>query len=180
MSSNQAPSAGQKVHVHPAKNAPLKTEAPGSIESQSLAADSIRSGGAFTSNPNAKESNIGSGPTETPHASKPGSSGKVGANNPDSLLNQDSYAGTAPSYVGNAKGEFVSEESQTPKGRNLTEGGFAGSGTSGKGMPEPGSLNDPGRAALKGESNTKGGNNEGGVRRRDEQPFGALGGDTSA
>jgi len=165
----------RQVHAHPGKSAPVTTEGIGAVASDSLAADSIRSGGGFTSNVGATP---GSGPAATPHASKPGTSGKAGANNPDSLANQTSYAGLAPSYV-SSHGQ--KSESQ-PGGRSLTEGGFSGSGTAGGRLPEPGSARDPARETVRGiVDQSGGGGGERGTRKRaDEQPFKALGGDAEA
>lgn len=143
------------------------------MASDSLAADSIRAGGGFTSNASAPP---GSGPAPTPLASKPGTSGKAGSKNPDSLLNQTSYAGLAPSYVSQASSESQSQ----PRGRNLTEGGFAGSGTSGARLPEPGSARDPARETVRGIVDQSGGGERGTKKRVDEQPFKALGGDAES
>ncbi|KAM7199343.1 hypothetical protein V8F20_005738 [Naviculisporaceae sp. PSN 640] len=184
MSSHKAPSAGQKVHAHPGKTAPTTQEGVGAVESGCLAAESIRSGGGFSSNPDASSDKIGSGPAENPRASKPGTSGTAGANNPDSLANQRSYAGEAPTYV---EAQRIATEAHGPKphGKDLKEGGFSGGGsiTEGGRLPEPGSAQDPGRLALQGMQEGGGGGG-GGPRKKkaggDEQPFGALEGDTSA
>ncbi|KAK3349440.1 hypothetical protein B0T25DRAFT_632906 [Lasiosphaeria hispida] len=155
MSSTRNPNAGQKVT---SENAPPKTEGVGSLASDSLAADSIRAGGAFAGNPHATP---GAEATAT-NASAPGtrSSGKQG------LDNQASYAGAAPSYV---HSQLAVQDESGPHGRNLTEGGFAGSGTAGGRMPEPGSKEDPGREGLRKAR----GEGQGGVG-RDEQPYGVL------
>ncbi|KAK4100054.1 hypothetical protein N658DRAFT_559945 [Parathielavia hyrcaniae] len=52
---------------------------------------------------------------------------------------------TAPSYVVNQ----YHRDRAGPHGKNLTEGGFEGSGTAGGPLPEPGSANDPTRAATR-------------------------------
>ena len=137
MSSNSNPTTGQKVTPTPA---PVTTpHSHGQIDPSSLAASSLRSDGAFASNTGASP---GDTPAVNPHANPPNSrnAAKSGAQS------QSSYGGAAPTYVNS---QFLTYEGG-PKGKNLTEGGFAGSGTSGGRMPEPGSKGDPGRAALEG------------------------------
>lgn len=82
-------------------------------------------------------------------------------------------------------------DKSSPHGKNIKEGGFAGSGTEG-GMPEPGSKKDPGRVALKDMlASTGTAGNEGAGKGSQEEVntkatetgqkgFGALGGDTEA
>ncbi|KAH6842562.1 hypothetical protein B0I37DRAFT_199273 [Chaetomium sp. MPI-CAGE-AT-0009] len=50
-----------------------------------------------------------------------------------------------------------------PHGKNLTEGGFEGSGTEAGPLPEPGSAEDPGRAAVAGGRGRAAGAGAGGV-----------------
>ncbi|KAK3316683.1 hypothetical protein B0H66DRAFT_561925 [Apodospora peruviana] len=175
MASHKAPSAGQRVHL--GKDAPISIEGTGAVASDSLAAESLRRSGGFASNEGAE---AGQGPTKTTHSAKPGRSGHAGASNPDSLENQESYAGTAPSYV---EAGGVDESAARPHGKNLTEGGFAGSGTSSGKLAEPGSMQDPSRQAERdtgiGEQGSKSGSKKK-VAVGDEQPYGVLGGDTDA
>ncbi|KAK0707577.1 hypothetical protein B0H67DRAFT_685866 [Lasiosphaeris hirsuta] len=175
MSSTRNPNAGQKVssppfHHHPyhplnkppkvtSSTAAAKTEGVGSLAADSLASDSIRAAGAFASNPHATPS---AEATTNPHASAPGtrSSGKQG------LENQESYGGAAPSYVDS---QFAVRDGSGPHGRNLTEGEFAGSGTAGGRMPEPGSKEDPAREGMRKIRGEGGGGVE-----MDEHPYGVL------
>ena len=55
--------------------------------------------------------------------------------------------GAAPAYVTT----LAAEKTAKPKGKNITEGGFEGEADSA--LPEPGSEDDPGRAALQGLQN---------------------------
>jgi hypothetical protein len=60
-----------------------------------------------------------------------------------SIENQQAYGGAAPTYVSNQR----YRDPGGPHGKNLTEGGFEGSGTEGGPLPEPGSMDDPSRVA---------------------------------
>ncbi|KAK3331941.1 hypothetical protein B0T19DRAFT_456447 [Cercophora scortea] len=159
--STHNPNDGQKVTS--TKTAPYKTEGAGEIPTSSLAADSIRAGGVFASNRGAE---VGSGATEDTRARAPGTKDSAFAG----VETQTAYAGAAPSYVN------VPVAKGGPKGANLTEGGFAGSGTGEGALPEPGSRRDPARLAEENmglgrmEGRTSGGRAGG----EGEQPFGAL------
>ncbi|KAK0615045.1 hypothetical protein B0T17DRAFT_540930 [Bombardia bombarda] len=134
MSTNRvSPGAGQKVTP---TNPPTTQESAGAIDASSLAAESIRSGGAFSSNRGAIP---GSSPAQDDRKRAPGQGGTSASG---TLANQESYGGVAPSYVNSAP-----QDHSGPHGRNLTEGGFAGSGTAGGRLPEPGSKQDPSRMA---------------------------------
>ncbi|KAL2178253.1 uncharacterized protein P884DRAFT_323284 [Thermothelomyces heterothallicus CBS 202.75] len=115
-------------------NIPVTREATGDISKDSLAAESVRRGGEFASNPGQEEQ----GPqkrSQQPQA-QPGGGG---------LESQQSYAGPAPTYATNQR----HRDPAGPHGRNLKDGGFEGSGTeAGSGpLPEPGSMEDPTRIA---------------------------------
>lgn len=56
------------------------------------------------------------------------------------------YGGPAPTYLAGQ----MHRDPAGPHGKNLTEGGFEGSGTERGPLPEPGSVQDPGRAAVRG------------------------------
>ncbi|KAK0666376.1 hypothetical protein QBC41DRAFT_151215 [Cercophora samala] len=60
----------------------------------------------------------------------------------------EGQGGKAPSYVENLV-HGSAERGGKPHGKNLTEGGFEGSGTAEGALPEPGSEDDPGRAAFR-------------------------------
>jgi len=61
------------------------------------------------------------------------------------LESQQSYGGAAPSYAANQR----FRDPAGPHGKNLKEGGFEGSGTEAGPLPEPGSMEDPARAATR-------------------------------
>ncbi|KAK0644526.1 hypothetical protein B0T16DRAFT_198025 [Cercophora newfieldiana] len=153
------PSTGQKVT--PSQPPTTTPHSHGEIDPSSLAAESLRAQGAFSSNAGASP---GDQPATSPGAHAPGSTNK-----PHSGLEaQESYGGTAPSYV---NAQFRVDDGGA-KGKNLTEGGFAGSGTGGGRLPEPGSKNDPGRAGLEGF--VEGGKKVGGGGVKEEGQFGVL------
>jgi len=171
MSPPANPTIGQKVTTENAPSTYTSAHHHGAIDSSSLAADSIRSGGDFASNPGASP---GSGPASDPRAAAPGTADSAHSG----LDSQESYGGKAPGYATHI------QHNQKPHGRNLTEGGFAGSGTGDGRLPEPGSKNDPAREAVKkmvGSRHAPVSANQSKERGvGDEQPFKALGGDTPA
>ncbi|KAL1844906.1 hypothetical protein VTK73DRAFT_1533 [Phialemonium thermophilum] len=61
----------------------------------------------------------------------------------DELKNQESYAGTAPTYV---NAQYMRDKGG-PHGKNLKEGGFEGEGPGDSINAEPGSEQDPARVA---------------------------------
>lgn len=140
MSTNKAPSEGQKVDL--GQNAPTKTEGTGAVPSESLAAQSSREGGDFSSNPSSRSENVPAGR----HSSS--STGRTeNTSNTGSSQNEGSAAsaGTAPTYV---NAQYI--KSSGPHGKNLTEG-FDDSKTE-DGVQKafnatPGSINDPSRQA---------------------------------
>ncbi len=147
------------IKATPGSNAPTKT-------------DSLRSGGSFASSSE-----------NAPHPGQEATGFKDSSTS--GLESQASYGGTAPSYV---TSQFR-HDTKPPHGKNLTEGGFQGSGTDGSPLPEPGSKYDPSRVAeqsmLMGLSASrharqarKGDMTSGGLE--DEQPYQALGSDESA
>jgi len=167
MAPSTNPTIGQKVTTENAPSTYTSAHPHGAIDSSSLAADSIRSGGAFASNPGASP---GSGPASDARTAAPGTADSAHSG----LDSQESYGGKAPGYATH------SQHNQKPHGKNLTEGGFEGSGTAIRRLPEPGSKDDPAREALKkmvGSMHAPVGVNQGVA---DEQPFKALGGDTPA
>ncbi|KAK4447914.1 hypothetical protein QBC34DRAFT_466446 [Podospora aff. communis PSN243] len=136
MAPTNNPTIGQKVT--PPNPPTTESHSHGEIDPSSLAASSLRSNGAFSANTGASP---GDEPASNPDARPPGSKKQPQTG----LEGQESYGGAAPTYVNS---QFMVYEGG-PRGKNLSEGGFSGSGTEGK-MPEPGSKEDPGRAALKG------------------------------
>ncbi|KAK1750818.1 hypothetical protein QBC47DRAFT_392631 [Echria macrotheca] len=172
MTSHKAPSAGQKVTT---ESVPRKQEGTGEVDPSSLAAESARSGGGFSANPS---SGSGGSTTSESHSSKtraPGTSGTSKSGGGSALDHQYSYGGPAPTYVNS---QFRVDE-KGPHGKNLKEGGFEGSGTDGKGMPEPMSEQDPSRLAEREMIGRKEGRKvargDGGLE--SEQPFEAIQGD---
>lgn len=150
MSSGKAPSAGQKVssasasdgtvqrpaksptQVTPGDSGPVYQEGTGFVQDSSLAAESKRSGGAFSEN---RGGNVGEQHHVLSRGSDSGGSAGVEA--------QQSYGGQAPSYVQSQ----YHRDPNGPHGKNLQEGGFEGSGPGDSILAEPGSKQDPGRAA---------------------------------
>lgn len=185
----------RKTHSKPPKmskkvtseNVPPTHEGVGSVPSDSLAADSIRSGGAFAQgNPSAS---AGDSVSHNPRANPPGTAHQTHPTS-QSLKHEDPEQGTKAATYAHA-GQDLSDQSG-PHGKNIKEGGFAGSGTEGGSMPEPGSKRDPGRVALNdmlASTGTAGKESAGrgsqqGVNTRlaetGQKGFGALGGDTEA
>ena len=177
--SNRNPHHGQKV-TPGGDSAPTTQEAAGAIAPDSLAAQSVRSGGAFAANrgadpepshSSAKGTQTTSGGSGTRFtvsgapAQAPGPSG-------DSAL----QGGAAPSYV---NAQFVRDDGG-PHGKNLHEGGFAGSGPGNSINAEPGSKKDPARLAELGHdrADRSAGPRQGQVD--NEQPYAALGRETSS
>ena len=131
-----APSAGTKVK--PGNNGPTKQENAGLVQPESLAAESLNEGGAFTSNTGIHSENT------TSHSNEPGShhSSSAGGKNPRS-------ADSAPTYVNN---QYIRDDSG-PHGKNLKEGDWddskAADGLKKALASEPGSMDDPSRVAEK-------------------------------
>ncbi|KAL2149166.1 hypothetical protein VTH82DRAFT_8514 [Thermothelomyces myriococcoides] len=168
---NKAPSAGTKVTT--GENIPVTREAPGSVPKDSLAAESVRRGGGFASNPGQQQ---GEGAQRRPQQQPRSQSEGSGI-----LESQHSYAGAAPTYVANQ----WHRDPAGPHGKNLKEGGFEGSGTAAGPLPEPGSKEDPSRIATglaaqdRKEAGTRqGGGGGGGVEGKTW--YSALGGDEAA
>jgi len=165
--------------VHLGDSAPVTREGAGSVPSDSLAAESARSGGDFGLN---RDSAPGSGPSSHQHdkggkVSAPGEGGS-NAGTSGALENQRSYAGTAPTYVNR---QYQTYEGG-PKGKDLKEvRDFEGENKDGVRAAlesEPGSEMDPGREAEarfglerdgEGRVEEQGGGGESGQRR-----FGVL------
>lgn len=154
-------------------------ESTGAVAPGSLAAESLSSGGEFASNPTSTSQNTSSNlnttqPHETPssYASKPTEQGSA-----------------APSYVQVPSAVHAAGVNEGgPKGANLTEDpGMTGRPGADKAFAaEIGSKDDPSREALHAMrlKQTRGapgtGEREVGERGKDEQPYAALGRETSA
>ncbi|KAK3402141.1 hypothetical protein B0T20DRAFT_132169 [Sordaria brevicollis] len=173
------------------ENVPPKQEGPGPVPSDSLAAESIRHGGAFAQgNPSASASVGDSTSSKNTRANPPGTAHQTHPTSQSSKHENPEQGKPAPTYTLNAAQEL--KDQSGPHGKNIQEGGFAGSGTEGGSMPEPGSKRDPGRVALKDMlaktgSAGKEGAGKGSQEGVDTKPtetgqkgFGALGGDTEA
>ncbi|KAL2171595.1 hypothetical protein VTG60DRAFT_2428 [Thermothelomyces hinnuleus] len=154
-----------RYQVTTGENIPVTREATGDISKDSLAAESVRRGGGFASNPGQEQ-----GPQKRSQQPQAQSGG-------GSLESQQSYAGPAPTYVTNQR----HRDPAGPHGKNLKEGGFEGSGTEAGLLPEPGSMEDPTRIAtgLAAQGRKEAGTEqEGGVERKTW--YTALGGDKAA
>ncbi|KAL9948868.1 hypothetical protein D7B24_004927 [Verticillium nonalfalfae] len=152
-----APSHGQKVDL--GKDAPVTQESTGAVPSGSLANESAKKGGDFAENSGVQagstadskssgtDANHGSSKNSNSNASSStkGSSGGGGGGNGDSK-SSGAQGGTAPSYVEN---QYIRDGSG-PHGKNLQEGiDYANTkdGLKAALEAEPGSANDPARAA---------------------------------
>lgn len=149
---------------------PVTQETAGIVDSESLAAESVREGGGFASNRNAQPENPSSQePTSSSQADElsaaPNADARAVAKDTtstnaasyDEATNSgayrgqnmpDSYAGTAPSYISSQ----YAKDKNGPHGKNLTEGGDWSEGRAQEGIrqalaSEPGSVNDPSRSA---------------------------------
>ncbi|KAK4466488.1 hypothetical protein QBC42DRAFT_259014 [Cladorrhinum samala] len=149
-SSNKAPSFGKKVTPAGA-SAPELQEPTGKVGDTSLAAESIRSGGEFSSNPASRFKST-----------------EVSASNNSQGSSASAPASSSSSSVGGGK----------PHGKNLKEGGFQGTGTGEGPLPEPGSIEDPGRMGL--NKSQSGGGRGSGKKVGGEGMFAGLSNDESA
>ncbi|KAK4194571.1 hypothetical protein QBC40DRAFT_238272 [Triangularia verruculosa] len=207
MAPDKAPSAGTKINL--GSKAPVTHESAGTVDPSSLAASSIRSGGAFSENPTntspgqpassaeyysslSGSSTSGTGtssnsaslesaqmsqvPSQSERGQKGGMQAKSTETEESKMVSPEGQGGKAPTYVENV----IHETGGRPHGKNLTEGGFEGSGTEEGAWPEPGSENDPGRAALRGL--VGGSSAVRGVAKgvKESKGFGALGNEESA
>jgi hypothetical protein len=146
----------------PAEANKVKVENPGTVTSDSLAAESINQGGQFAADsssrgPNGPASHStttnttdASNATELPaasnHPSRPDGKSKADS---DAVINE----GRVP-----VKHEVVDPNSQfqKPKGKDLHEGGFDSSAPNASFRTDIGSKRDPGRVALQGLVRTGG------------------------
>ncbi|KAF4344323.1 hypothetical protein FBEOM_1717 [Fusarium beomiforme] len=153
--SPSAPSHGQKVDL--GQNAPVKKEGAGTVLNESLAAESLKEGGDFTSNEGIHDENQSAPRTEntsagrdtnTNNSSAPSSgtrSKTSGTTSKSSDSAPKSLAGTAPSYVEN---QYI--KGSGPHGKNIKEGIDDSNTKDGlkKALEsEPGSQDDPSRVA---------------------------------
>ncbi|VBB80538.1 Putative protein of unknown function [Podospora comata] len=211
MSPNKAPSAGTKATL--GSSAPITQESAGPVNPSSPAAESRRHGGAFSENPTSSGSSPGqpasqseyesslSGTTGRPSSnsaslesaqmSKPSQSERGQKGMPSkstktesskTVSNPEGQGAKAPTYVENLI-HTGAERCGKPHGKNLTEGGFEGSGTVEGPLPEPGSEDDPGRSAfrkLAGVSAAGGGVAKGWKESEGRKGFSQLGSEESA
>ncbi|KAK0702608.1 hypothetical protein B0T21DRAFT_388027 [Apiosordaria backusii] len=175
MSTNKAPSAGTKVNL--GAKAPVIHESTGPVEPSSLAAESIKQGGAFAEN--LTSSGVSPGQPASSGEYHSSLSSATGPSSNSASLESAQMSQSSQSERGqrgiqakstktegskSARGEKQGQKAPTyvehlihaaeetggkPHGKNLTEGGFEGSGTAEGALPEPGSEDDPGRAAFK-------------------------------
>ncbi|KAF1821183.1 uncharacterized protein K489DRAFT_402959 [Dissoconium aciculare CBS 342.82] len=147
---------GTTAPTDPAEANKVKVENPGTVTSDSLAAESINQGGQFAADsssrgPNGPASHStttnttdASNATELPaasnHPSRPDGKSKADS---DAVINE----GRVP-----VKHEVVDPNSQfqKPKGKDLHEGGFDSSAPNASFRTDIGSKRDPGRVALQG------------------------------
>ncbi|KOS17894.1 hypothetical protein ESCO_002854 [Escovopsis weberi] len=139
--------------VDPGREAPVAQEGAGPVAPESLAAESVRSGGAYAAN---MESGFGSGSegissrekmSEGPSAQHIEHAEGTGATQAEAEAAREQGA-QAPTYVVD---EYLQDRAG-PHGRNITEDEMLGEGgehgrTAGEGEGEVGSAGDPGREA---------------------------------
>lgn len=189
----------QQTKNDPARYTDPRQEGPGPIASDSLAADSSRSGGAFSENRDSKP--LGVTGSHSTFANEDTSSATRLAPAPDAEARKarDDWGDEPTSGIHHPGSSTTSRaapsysHSQTagvgkPKGKNLTEGGFDDSADKNASFTsEIGSAQDPGRLA---ENRLQHGMAEvdadaaSGPRDRattgNQQPYGALGSDQAA
>ncbi|EGO54617.1 hypothetical protein NEUTE1DRAFT_88135 [Neurospora tetrasperma FGSC 2508] len=173
------------------ENVPPKHEGPGPVPPDSLAAESIRSGGAFAQgNPSAS---AGGSASQNPRAKAPGTAHQSHPEAQQPKHENPEQGAPAPTYIFH-HGRNLPDPAG-PHGKNIREvkeDEIDESWTEPASMPEPGSKEDPGRAALKRmlvstapevKMDTGKGSQEGGdvlpLETR-EAGFEALGGDAEA
>lgn len=164
------------------ENAPSYREGAGVVVADSLAAESVQAGGEFASNRNitTNTSSSSSSSHHNPASTQPHETPAAAAASRQSTSEQGQ---PAPTYVNNQSAG--ARDTAGPHGKNITEDPEM-TGRPGKFNVEVGSKEDPAREAEKTMllQQTRGapgtGEREVGVKGGDEQPYGALGGDTSA
>ncbi|KAH7226706.1 hypothetical protein BKA60DRAFT_630255 [Fusarium oxysporum] len=137
--SPKAPSHGQKVDL--GQNAPVKQEGAGSIPNESLAAESLKEGGEFTSNESIHGENQPTSRSENASAGR-----NTNISSAPSSGSASKSSDSAPSYVEN---QYI-KASGGPHGKNLKEGIDDSNTKDGlkKALgSEPGSQDDPSRLA---------------------------------
>ncbi|KAL6854507.1 hypothetical protein J3F83DRAFT_484438 [Trichoderma novae-zelandiae] len=134
MSTARERKAGDGTKVTPGQNAPVNREAPGVVASESLAAQSLQSGGEFSHNRGSQTEAISGSDLKTQAGREGGASA----------------AGTAPGYVVD---QYLTD-TKGPHGKNIKEGIDEGEsrGKDSDGLKkalraEPGSEDDPSRLA---------------------------------
>jgi len=188
---SRVPSEGTKVTL--GKNAPVKREGAGVVAPDSLAAESVQGGGEFANNANINMSSHTFSTSSSDKNNKNDKNNKSSSDVPASApphepadvghssgLTSDIQGQDAPTYVNN---QHI-RDAAGPHGKNITEDPDM-TGRPAKFDVEVGSQDDPARLAelkmqtkqarVPGIAGT-----EAGVQGGDEQPYGALGGDTSA
>ncbi|KAK3722400.1 hypothetical protein LTR37_002391 [Vermiconidia calcicola] len=173
-------SEGTKVTKDPQALSNPKNENPGVVTSDSVAGESVKEGGSFAANADARgpmdqpsrstntNTTDTSGATQldpAPDAEARQASAEWSENsqmNAAEGLGQD--AGKGPTYSGAAQGGGVSDSTNSathpagfaandnlqPRGKNITEGGFDGNEPNASFTTDIGGKDDPGRAALGG------------------------------
>ncbi|KAK4636319.1 hypothetical protein CLAFUW4_01430 [Fulvia fulva] len=139
-----------------------KTENPGTVLSDSLAADSINSGGDFAAN--SDDRGVSAQParstttntTDTSNATRldpapdaEARSAQEGWDDQNQLDAASRLGGQGSSAPGDVSNSAPSQaDNFEPKGQNLTEGGFDSSGPNASFNTDIGGKNDPGRVGL--------------------------------
>ncbi|KAK3109827.1 hypothetical protein LTR53_016507 [Teratosphaeriaceae sp. CCFEE 6253] len=181
-----------------------KNENPGMVTSDSLAAESVQSGGSFGANSEARgpmsqpSASTNTNTTDTSSATElpaavdrttRGDDSGVGSTGDTSSASGGSGGSGSSSYAsaagGGATTDDIVSQIQKPKGSNVTEGGFDDDAPNVSFSTDIGGKDDPGRAALGGMEarNARAAGGEGPRQygqAGDGGQFAALGGDASA
>jgi hypothetical protein len=160
--SNQKFSLSQ-VTKDPESTSNPKIEKPGTITSDSLAAESLRDGGSFGLGSHAAASQQPSASTNTNNTDTSGATTLPAAPDAEARQaledwNEDAQFNAARGVQGNNSGSgpaatssylATSTGSAPPHGKNITEGGFDANAPNASFNNDIGGKNDPGRQALK-------------------------------
>ncbi|KAI4842892.1 hypothetical protein E4T44_07054 [Aureobasidium sp. EXF-8845] len=156
---------GTKVTTDPQTTSDPKIEKPGTVTSDSLAAESLQNGGTFGLGNHAAASQQPSASTTTNNTDTSGATTLPAAPDAEARQalegwNEDAQFNSARGVHGNNSGTATPPTSSylanssiagftAPHGKNITEGGFDGTAPNASFNSDIGGENDPGRKALR-------------------------------
>ncbi|KAF2214851.1 hypothetical protein CERZMDRAFT_82755 [Cercospora zeae-maydis SCOH1-5] len=146
--------AGQKVTTNPATQNNPKNEGPGTVTSDSLAAESINAGGSFAENsssrgPSAQPSySTTTNTTDTSNATKLDSASSGSARGTETIQLGGAGASSGGGNIGADGHSSYAQSVAQPRGQSLREGGFDSGAPNASFTTDIGGKNDPGRVAL--------------------------------